>query len=148
VVIASIHWGANWGYEVPRDQSELAHRLIDEAGVDVVHGHSSHHPKGIEVYKDKLILYGCGEFIDDYEGISGYEAYRDDLVLMYFPRIDVSSGKLSRLTMTPLQIKRFRLNRASRDDARWLCNVLNREGETFGTQVFLNENNSLTLRWK
>jgi poly-gamma-glutamate synthesis protein (capsule biosynthesis protein) len=148
VVIASIHWGANWGYEVPRDQSELAHRLIDEAGVDVVHGHSSHHPKGIEVYKDKLILYGCGEFIDDYEGISGYEAYRDDLVLMYFPRIDVSSGKLSRLTMTPLQIKRFRLNRASRDDARWLCNVLNREGETFGTQVFLNENNRLTLRWK
>jgi poly-gamma-glutamate synthesis protein (capsule biosynthesis protein) len=148
MVVASIHWGANWGYEVTRDQRGLAHRLIDEAGVDVVHGHSSHHPKGIEVHREKLILYGCGDFVNDYEGISGYEEYRDDLVLMYFPRIDVSSGKLIRLTMTPLQIKRFRLNWISREDAQWLCNVLNREGETFGNQVFLTEDNTLTLRWK
>jgi len=48
--------------------------------VDIVHGHSSHHVKGIEVHRGKLILYGCGDFIDDYEGIKGYEAFRDDLV--------------------------------------------------------------------
>ncbi|MEO6562748.1 MAG: CapA family protein, partial [Nitrosospira sp.] len=80
-VVASIHWGGNWGYEVPRDQREFAHLLIDEAGADVVHGHSSHHVKGIEVYKEKLILYGCGDFLNDYEGISGHEAYRGNLVL-------------------------------------------------------------------
>ena len=148
VVIASIHWGPNWGYEVTHGQRKLARRLVDEAGVDIIHGHSSHHPKGIEVYRDKLILYGCGDFIDDYEGISGYEEYRDDLVLMYFPRLDASTGKLDRLTMTPLQIRRLRLNRASRDDARWLCDVLDREGRPFGNQVLLNEDNSLTLRWK
>ena len=45
----------------------------------------AHHVKGIEVYRQKLILYGCGDFIDDYEGIRGYEQFRDDLVLMYFP---------------------------------------------------------------
>ena len=49
-------------------QIRFAHRLID-AGVDVVHGHSSHHPRPIEVYRGKLILYGCGDTIDDYEGI-------------------------------------------------------------------------------
>jgi poly-gamma-glutamate synthesis protein (capsule biosynthesis protein) len=148
VVMTSIHWGANWGYKVGRDQRKFAHALIDEAGVDLVHGHSSHHPKGIEVYRGKLILYGCGDFINDYEGISGYEAYRDDLVLMYFPRLDSSSGKLDRLTMTPLRIRRFRLNRASPADVRWLCGALNREGKTFGTQVLLNEDNRLTLRWE
>ena len=77
--MASIHWGDNWGYDIPREQTTFAHKLIDEAGVDVIHGHSSHHPKGIEVYKDKPIIYGCGDFIDDYEGISGYENFRDDL---------------------------------------------------------------------
>ena len=84
VVRVSIHWGRNWGYTVPAQQQLLAHRLIDEAGVDFIHGHSSHHPKGIEVYKNKLILYGCGDFLNDYEGIWGYESFRGDLGLMYF----------------------------------------------------------------
>jgi poly-gamma-glutamate synthesis protein (capsule biosynthesis protein) len=81
VVVVSVHWGSNWGYEVPTDHVAFAHGLVD-GGVDVVHGHSSHHPRPIEVYRDKLILYGCGDLIDDYEGISGYEHYRDDLRLL------------------------------------------------------------------
>lgn len=42
-VVASIHWGHNWGYAVPQAQQNFAHRLIDQAQVDVIHGHSSHH---------------------------------------------------------------------------------------------------------
>jgi poly-gamma-glutamate capsule biosynthesis protein CapA/YwtB (metallophosphatase superfamily) len=49
VAVASIHWGANWGYNISSEQREFAHKLIDLASVDVIHGHSSHHPKGIEV---------------------------------------------------------------------------------------------------
>ena len=70
VVVVSIHWGSNWGYDVDRDQARFAHRLIN-GGVDVIHGHSSHHPRPIESYRGKLILYGCGDCVDDYEGISG-----------------------------------------------------------------------------
>jgi poly-gamma-glutamate capsule biosynthesis protein CapA/YwtB (metallophosphatase superfamily) len=80
MVVISLHWGPNWGYEVRRDEVAFAHRLIDD-GVDLVHGHSAHHPRPIEVYRGKLILYGCGDFIDDYEGIAGYQEYRDDLRL-------------------------------------------------------------------
>ncbi|MCH1933163.1 CapA family protein, partial [Shewanella sp. A25] len=43
IVVASIHWGANWGYGIAREQRVFAHALIDEASVDVIHGHSSHH---------------------------------------------------------------------------------------------------------
>jgi poly-gamma-glutamate capsule biosynthesis protein CapA/YwtB (metallophosphatase superfamily) len=147
VAVLSIHWGGNWGYEVPREQLEFAHRLIDEAGVDIVHGHSSHHVKGMEVYKGKLVLYGCGDFLNDYEGITGYEAYRGDLVLMYFPSLDPSTGNLISLHMTPMQIKRFRLNRVLDNDVLWLKNVLNREGKKFGTSVVLSADNTLMLGW-
>jgi len=46
------------------------------------------------------MLYGCGDFLNDYEGIGGYEDYRDDLGLMYFASMDPSTGKLVELQMT------------------------------------------------
>ena len=148
IVVASIHWGANWGYRVPREQRVFAHALIDEAGVDVIHGHSSHHAKGIDVYRDRPVLYGCGDFLNDYEGISGYETFRGDLAVMYFLAIDPSNGRLVRFEMTPLQIRRIRLNRASRTDAAWVRDTLNREGKRFGTRVELAADNTLTLGWR
>ncbi|MFQ6004344.1 MAG: CapA family protein [Woeseia sp.] len=135
IVVASIHWGGNWGYAVPQRQRDFAHQLIDRAGVDVIHGHSSHHPKGIEIYDGRPILYGCGDFLNDYEGISGYEAYRGDLVLMYLVTMHPESGRLVRLEMLPFQIKRFRLNRASTEDAEWLRTTMNRECARFGSHL-------------
>jgi poly-gamma-glutamate synthesis protein (capsule biosynthesis protein) len=148
LVLASIHWGSNWGYEIPHEQTNFAHHLVDFGGVDIVFGHSSHHPKGIEVYRDKLIVYGCGDFIDDYEGIRGYEAFRDDLVLMYFPKLRLSDGTLVSLEMVPLQIRNMRLHRASRRDAEWLASVLNREGKALHTGVELGLDGVLRLEWE
>lgn len=147
IVVAFIHWGRNWGYGIPYEQQSFAHRLIDDAGVDIVHGHSSHHAKGIEVHNDRLILYGCGDFIDDYEGIRGYEDYRDDLAIMYFASLDPASGRLVRLQMRPLQIRKFRLNRASQQDAEWLHRTLDRESAKLGARVELDEARSLILNW-
>ena len=147
LVVASIHWGENWGYYIPEAERDFARGLIDRAGVHVVYGHSSHHPKGIEVYRERLVLYGCGDFLDDYEGIRGYERYRDDLVLMYFARLAPESGRLLACEMVPLQIRNFRLNRAAPEDARWLGAVLNREGEMLGTRVEPGADGALTLRW-
>jgi poly-gamma-glutamate synthesis protein (capsule biosynthesis protein) len=147
IVVTSIHWGSNWGYRVPPEQQDFAHALIEEAGVDIVHGHSSHHPRGIEVYQDRLILYGCGDFLNDYEGIQGYESFRGDLTLMYFASMDPASGRLVFLRMTPMRMSRFRENRVSPHDARWLCGVLEREGSRFGTWTTLEADGLLTLHW-
>jgi poly-gamma-glutamate capsule biosynthesis protein CapA/YwtB (metallophosphatase superfamily) len=147
LVIASIHWGSNWGYEIPREQIAFAHRLIEE-GVAIVHGHSSHHVKAIEVFKGRLILYGCGDFITDYEGIGGYERFRDDLALMYLVELDAGSGELIAARLVPMQMRRFRLERTSRDDAKWLCNLLNELGKPFATQLHLDEHDSLILAWR
>jgi poly-gamma-glutamate capsule biosynthesis protein CapA/YwtB (metallophosphatase superfamily) len=145
VVVVSIHWGSNWGYEVSADHVGFAHRLVD-GGVDVVHGHSSHHPRPIEVYRGKLILYGCGDFIDDYEGISGFEEYRDDLRLAYFASVERQSGQLAGLRMAPMQAVRMRLHHATNDDAELLGSVLDRISEPFGSRVEPAADGMLHLR--
>jgi poly-gamma-glutamate capsule biosynthesis protein CapA/YwtB (metallophosphatase superfamily) len=151
VTVASIHWGGNWGYEIPKEQVRFAHRLVEE-GVDIVHGHSSHHAKAMEVYRDRLILYGCGDFLDDYEGISGHEAFRDDLRLIHLVRLEPLQGRLVEARLVPVQARRFRLNHASAADANWLRDRLNRHGVPFGTHLHthlqLEGDNSMTLRWQ
>jgi len=146
IVVLSIHWGENWGYAIPSAQRGFAHALVD-AGVDVVHGHSSHHPKGIEVYRDRLILYGCGDFLNDYEGIRGHESFRPELALMYFPALDPATGRLVQLALAPMQIRHFRANRAQSEDARLLAEVLRREGRALGTRVELRPDGTLALQW-
>ncbi len=148
VAIASLHWGGNWGYAIPSAQRKFAHLLIDQAGIDLVHGHSSHHPRPIEVYRSKLILYGCGDLITDYEGIRGYEAYRGDLGIMYFPRIDAETGQLVSLEMVPMQMKKFRLNRPSQPDVQWLRETLSRESQHQGTRLTSGDGDFLVLQWK
>jgi poly-gamma-glutamate synthesis protein (capsule biosynthesis protein) len=148
IVVASIHWGSNWGYDVPRSQRTFAHALIDEAGVDVVHGHSSHHPKAIEVYRRHLILHGCGDFLNDYEGIGGHEEFRSDLVIAYFPELSAVSGDLLRLDMAPFRIRNFRLIRASRVDVEWLAQTLSRVSDRFGARVEANGGATMALRWR
>jgi len=147
LVVASFHWGGNWGYEIPPQQKAFARRLIGQGAADVIHGHSSHHPKGIEVYRGKPILYGCGDFLNDYEGIGGHEQYRSELVLMYFVTMDVKTKKLARLEMTPMETKRFRLERARGEKARWLADMLRREGGPLGTGVERTPGDRLSLTW-
>jgi len=146
LIIASIHWGSNWGYEIPRDQIMFAHRLIEE-GIAIVHGHSSHHVKAIEVSKGRLILYGCGDFLTDYEGISGYEMFRGDLALMYLIEIDSHSGELITARLAPMRTRQFRLGHASTADAQWLCKLLSELGAPFSTGARFEKDNSFTLEW-
>ena len=147
IVVVSLHWGGNWGYNIPQEQREFAHRLIDEAGVDIVHGHSSHHLKGIEVHGGKLILYGCGDLITDYEGIGGYDEFRGELGLLYFPAVDALTGRLLSLKMIPTRLRRFSLNHAEKEDVKWMKDLLNREGKVLGTGVELDKDKGFKLKW-
>jgi poly-gamma-glutamate synthesis protein (capsule biosynthesis protein) len=158
IAIASIHWGGNWGHEIPPQMRRFAHRLIDEAGIDVIHGHSSHHVRAIEVYRERLILYGCGDLINDYEGIplhdhprsagttAGYSRFRAEFGLIYRAGLDAASGALQSLDMVPTRIRNMRVNRVDAEGVRWLEETLNREGGAFGTAVAL-EDGLLKLRW-
>jgi len=144
-VVVSVHWGGNWGFGIPAEERAFAHRLVDAGGADIVWGHSSHHVKGIEVRAGKLILYGCGDLINDYEGIEGHREYRGDLSLMYFPEIDTASGSLRALRMAPMRMRRLRLERAPAEGVDWLRRVLNREGQALGTAATMDEQGLLAI---
>lgn len=146
VVVASVHWGSNWGYSIPNPQREFAHELVDSSSVDIVHGHSAHHAKAIEVYRGRPVLYGCGDFINDYEGISGHRAYRDDLALAYLPTIDSATGTLADFRIKPAQLRNFSLRDASHADAEWIRAMLDREGVPFGTRFDLDPEGM--VRWR
>lgn len=124
LVLISIHWGGNWGLDVPPAHRDFAHRLIDIGAADIVHGHSSHHPMPIEVYRGKLILYGCGDLINDYEGIGAHGSLRSDVGCLYFATLALAGGQLQQLDIAPFQLKRFRLTQADSSARRWLQQII------------------------
>jgi poly-gamma-glutamate synthesis protein (capsule biosynthesis protein) len=67
---------------------------------------------------------------------------------MYFLCLDPASGKLLRLWMTPMQLRRLRLNRAEAADVAWLQRLLDRETRHLGGgRVEANPDGTLELRW-
>jgi poly-gamma-glutamate synthesis protein (capsule biosynthesis protein) len=146
-VVVSIHWGENWGLELPTEHREFARRLIDFGAADVVHGHSSHHPLAVEVHAGKLILYGCGDLINDYEGIGPQGSLRDDVACLYIATLSLAKGRLQRLDVVPLQRKRFRLVAADASARAWLERVFNVDGCTLGPALTARSLASWSLRW-
>lgn len=145
IAVVSVHWGSNWGYEIAPDDVAFAHRLID-AGVDLVHGHSSHHPRPIEIYRGRAVLYGCGDVIDDYEAIGGHESFRSELRLLYLASIDASSRELAALQLIPMRVRRMRLQRTSASDTEWLRTTAEHTSGRFSTRVGTGADGLLEVR--
>lgn len=72
-LIVSAHWGFGAGEELAEYQRPLARALID-AGADVIFGNHVHAVHGVEVYRNKAILYSPGNFIAQQprEGLSDF----------------------------------------------------------------------------
>lgn len=122
--IFSVHWGPNYAWRPADRIRSLAHFLIDECDVDIVHGHSSHHVQGVERYRGKLIIYGCGDFVDDY---AVHADYRNDLSAVWRVLVKETDGGgrslvLDRLEIFPTRIERFRASLLDRrdEDHVWL----------------------------
>jgi poly-gamma-glutamate capsule biosynthesis protein CapA/YwtB (metallophosphatase superfamily) len=67
---------------------------------------------------------------------------------MYFATVSPAAGAPAALRMTPMRLRKMRLNRASPDDAGWLRDTLERVSAPFGTRVDVSADGSLTLRWR
>jgi poly-gamma-glutamate capsule biosynthesis protein CapA/YwtB (metallophosphatase superfamily) len=146
-VVVSLHWGGNWGAEVPQLHRQFAQRLIELGAADLVHGHSSHHPRPIEVYRSKLILYGCGDLINDYEGITSHGRFDPSAVCLYFAQLSFETGELLQLEIVPMQLHRLRLVRANTAARRSLQSLFDAEGRHFHTSVQAQGDGSWQLRW-
>ncbi|KAI9669676.1 MAG: hypothetical protein M1831_007372 [Alyxoria varia] len=116
--VFSVHWGPNYSWEPANEIHSLAHWLVDECGVDIIHGHSSHHVQGVEKYKDSVIIYGCGDFVDDYALVADY---RNDLSAVW--RVSVveegvdTKPRIEKLEVFPTKIKQFQACRLEQNEA-------------------------------
>ncbi len=61
-VIVSLHWGLENKTAIHPEARKFAHAIID-SGADIILGHHPHVPKGVELYKDGLIVYSMGNLI-------------------------------------------------------------------------------------
>lgn len=147
IVVISLHWGENWVDELPAEQRWFAHRLIDLGAADVVHGHSSHHPLPIEVHAGKLVLHGCGDLVNDYEGIPPQGRHRSDLGCLYGVSLDRATGRLTALEIVALQLRRFRLAQPSPDLRQELHRQLSQACRPLGTRIDAGSNGRWQLRW-
>lgn len=106
MLIVSLHWGSNWGYEPETGHREFAHALID-AGADIVFGHSAHICRGTELYEHKPIIYSAGNFIDDY---AVNEVERNDESFMFI--VEIADGRVEYVRMYPVVIEHFQVRLA------------------------------------
>jgi poly-gamma-glutamate synthesis protein (capsule biosynthesis protein) len=87
-VMVAIHWATSRSAEVSPLNRAFAHELID-AGADVILGHHPPHPKGIEVYHGKVILYAPSNVLRGHNG----------------PALD--DGYLARFTLGPKSVEKI-----------------------------------------
>ena len=87
-VMVAIHWATSRSAEVSPLNRAFAYELID-AGADVILGHHPPHPKGIEVYHGKVILYAPSNVLRGHNG----------------PALD--DGYLARFTLGPKSVEKI-----------------------------------------
>ncbi|OQV08303.1 hypothetical protein CLAIMM_12603 [Cladophialophora immunda] len=143
--VVSMHWGPNYRWRPAKEIVDLAHWMIDECGVDIIHGHSSHHVQGVEIYNGKLVIYGCGDFVDDY-AVDGN--YRNDLSAAWKVSVGEKTVKkageseleVRRLEVFPNRIQRFQAHLLKGDDPdhEWVERTFRRLCHRFGTEVEKN----------
>lgn len=96
IVVISLHWGMENTSDVHPEARNMAYRILD-AGADIIIGHHSHVPKGIEIYNGKPILYSLGNFIFGHN-----VPWWDDNILA---RILVRNKKIINIEILPISGK-------------------------------------------
>lgn len=129
IVVVSAHWGPNMRQRPANSFKEFAHAVID-AGADIFHGHSAHIFQGIEIYKEKLIMYDTGDFVDDY---AVDEELRNNQTFLFLVTLD--KGKLKKVDLMPGLISYMQVNVAKGTDFEEITSKMIRLSEEMGTKM-------------
>ena len=129
ILIVTCHWGPNMQQRPSQEFVQFAHDIID-AGADIIHGHSSHVFQGIEVYKNKVIMYDTGDFIDDY---AVDPILRNDQSCLF--TVAVNKGGPQSVAITPVLINTMQVNIAAENDKKEIMDRMQKLSQEFGTNM-------------
>lgn len=126
LVIAFPHWGPNMAVRPAAWQLRTA-RALQEAGADLVAGHSAHLFDGIEWNPAGPIIYDLGDAIDDYR-VDPW--LRNDLGILAIWRPRAAS-----IELVGLRLDYAHTGLAHDADADWIANRLQQACKALGTSV-------------
>ncbi|WP_321312703.1 CapA family protein [Halarcobacter sp.] len=93
-IIVSPHWTENW-VDNPEEELRVQAKKLIDFGCDAILGHSSHLLLGMEVYKNKPIIYDMGTFLVD--TIAGNEYLKYSAMF----KLEFSNNQISQLNIYP-----------------------------------------------
>lgn len=108
-IIVSFHWGIENQRYPTINQIQWAHKVVD-AGADLVIGHHPHVLQGIEIYKNRFILYSLGNFIFDQNKL--YQCQSGIFSCIF------KKGKIDSVSFLPVWLNRFCPNLAKGTKSR------------------------------
>lgn len=131
LLFISLHWSDEYTH-IPKDeQIDMAHKLID-AGADGILGHHAHNLQGIEVYKDKPIIYNMGNFIFDQN-----DNLNKDSAIFNLTYVD---GEFENVEIIPCRIQsKKRVVLATGDDYSKIVDHMKKFSEILGTNLVEKE---------
>ena len=127
-VVAFPHWGPNMTTE-PASWQRRAAAELQEAGADLVAGHSAHVFHGAGWGRRGPLLYDLGDALDDYAVDTGL---RNDLGVLAIWRPGDPEAELE---LVGLALEYCRTRLAAGHDAEWIARRLAQACEPLGTRV-------------
>lgn len=109
-IIVSLHWGPNMVISPPVRFRKFAQAAVD-SGANIIHGHSAHIFQGVQVYKNNLIMYDTGDFLDDY---AVDPLLRNDWSFIFL--VELNREGIQRLKMIPVRLSYAQVNLAKGDE--------------------------------
>lgn len=98
ILIVYLHWGKEFE-KVKKYQIRQARSLIDQ-GVDMVIGSHTHLFQDIELYNDKYIFYGLGNFVFDMK--------KEETKYSAILKVKINNKKIEKIKLIPVYLNEFR----------------------------------------
>lgn len=137
ILIVTLHWGPNMREHPSQAFIDYAHAMVD-AGADIIAGHSAHILQGIELYRNALIIYDMGDFIDDYAIDS---QLRNDLSALF--SITIRNNRITKLDIIPARIEHMTVNKADNHDAQKVFDLIKKRSQLFDHPYYEEKDNEL-----
>jgi UDP-N-acetylmuramyl pentapeptide synthase/poly-gamma-glutamate capsule biosynthesis protein CapA/YwtB (metallophosphatase superfamily) len=124
VVLVAVHWGENFVH-APTEAARTIGRILVDSGADAVLGSSAHVLQGVEIYRERPIIYDAGNLLFD-----SIRSKPDDCGLF---KLDINENGVSALTFVPVAGYTGYSEERTGEDAQAACKRFDAKCKTLGT---------------
>jgi poly-gamma-glutamate synthesis protein (capsule biosynthesis protein) len=106
VVLANLHWGAEYVHAPTSEQRRIAGALLRAGGVDAVLGQHAHVVQPIRRLNGRFVVYGTGNLISAQDAACCPAATQDGMLAILRLRVRPGRARVARVDYVPLHVSR------------------------------------------